>query len=106
MEQNFFYRLVIPVSQQGHSNVLLENVTFLAMSIVYAGYFFLIGVTGIPIVILTLANVALYSLTLAPIVWVILAEIFPNRIRGGGYVDRSNVSADWKLHVNLFLSCH
>jgi MFS family permease len=31
---------------------------------------------------MTLANVAAYSLTLAPVVWVILAEIFPNRIRG------------------------
>ena len=35
-----------------------------------------------PIVISTLINVAIYSITLAPVVWVILSEIFPNRIRG------------------------
>ena len=46
------------------------------------GYFFNAGVHGIPIVLLTLGSVAIYSFTLAPVVWVILSEIFPNRIRG------------------------
>jgi MFS family permease len=36
----------------------------------------------VPIVVLTLASVAVYSFTLAPVVWVVLSEIFPNRIRG------------------------
>ena len=39
-------------------------------------------IKGLTIVLLTLASVALYSLTLAPVVWVILSEIFPNRVRG------------------------
>ncbi|HEX6224987.1 MAG TPA: MFS transporter, partial [Chryseolinea sp.] len=46
------------------------------------GYLFLKEVLGLPVVLLTLTNVALYSLTLAPVTWVILSEIFPNRIRG------------------------
>lgn len=37
---------------------------------------------GLPVVLLTLACVAVYSLSLAPLLWVILSEIFPNRIRG------------------------
>jgi MFS family permease len=31
---------------------------------------------------LVLAAIGLYSMTLAPVVWVLIAEIFPNRIRG------------------------
>jgi MFS family permease len=54
------------------------------LAIVYGilGYLFFEEVTGLPIVVFTLTNVAIYSITLAPVVWVILAEIFPNRIRG------------------------
>ena len=53
-------------------------------------FFFYIGITfcfkldylGLPVVLLTLACVAVYSLSLAPLLWVVLSEIFPNRIRG------------------------
>ncbi|MFW5645426.1 MAG: MFS transporter [Bacteroidota bacterium] len=37
--------------------------------------------TGMPIVIFTLLKATLYSLTLDPATWVILSEIFPDRIR-------------------------
>lgn len=56
----------------------------ISIAVVYGviGYLFYLDIKGLPIVLLVLANVALYSLTLAPVVWVILSEIFPNRIRG------------------------
>ena len=38
--------------------------------------------TGSLVVLLTVTAVAFYSFSLAPIVWVLLSEIFPNRIRG------------------------
>jgi sugar porter (SP) family MFS transporter len=55
-----------------------------ALTIIYGliGLAFYFEILGWPIIILTLLNVAFYSLTLAGIVWVILSEIFPNRIRG------------------------
>lgn len=31
---------------------------------------------------LVLAAIAIYALTLAPVTWVLLSEIFPNRVRG------------------------
>jgi MFS family permease len=37
---------------------------------------------GLPMLLLTLAEVGCYGLSLAPITWVVLSEIFPNRIRG------------------------
>jgi SP family arabinose:H+ symporter-like MFS transporter len=37
---------------------------------------------GIHVLLLILAAIACYASTLAPITWVLLAELFPNRIRG------------------------
>ena len=48
--------------------------------LVGASYFF--KVAGIHLLILVVAAIACYSCTLAPITWVIISEIFPNRIRG------------------------
>ena len=66
----------------GRKALMLLGTGGLAIVYIIEGYFFHIEKLGIPIVVLTLASVAIYSLTLAPIVWVILSEIFPNRIRG------------------------
>jgi sugar porter (SP) family MFS transporter len=73
---------ILVIENMGRKKMMLLGTA--AMAIVYGltGYMFLKGVLGLPVVILTLANVALYSLTLAPVTWVILSEIFPNRIRG------------------------
>ena len=38
--------------------------------------------SGVHVLILVIIAIACYSFSLAPITWVILAEIFPNRIRG------------------------
>ena len=35
-----------------------------------------------PLLIITLTAIGLYSMSLAPIAWVLISEIFPNRIRG------------------------
>ena len=41
------------------------------------------NIKGLVPVVLVIAAIACYCYSLAPITWVILAEIFPNRIRGG-----------------------
>lgn len=70
------------VDRSGRKTLMLLGTGALAIIYLIEGYFFYTGVQGIPIVILTLMSVAIYSFTLAPVVWVILSEIFPNRIRG------------------------
>lgn len=70
------------IEKVGRKKLMLAGTASLAVVYGILGYLFLIGATGMPIVIFTLTNVAIYSITLAPVVWVILAEIFPNRIRG------------------------
>jgi len=54
------------------------------LTIIYAvlGYFYYSHITGLPLMLLVLLAIAIYAMSLAPIVWVILSEIFPNSIRG------------------------
>jgi len=46
------------------------------------GSAFYFGLKGIPVLVLVVTAIAIYAMSLAPIVWVILSEIFPNRVRG------------------------
>ncbi len=73
---------IMLVDRYGRKTLMLVGTGGLALIYIVEGYFFSVGVQGIPIVVLTLLSVAVYSFTLAPVVWVILSEIFPNRIRG------------------------
>jgi SP family xylose:H+ symportor-like MFS transporter len=56
----------------------------LGLTIIYAliaaAYAF--GIMGMPVLLLVLVAIAIYALTLAPVTWVLLSEIFPNRVRG------------------------
>lgn len=70
------------VDRVGRKFLMLLGTGSLMINYLVEGYLFHMGIQGWPIVVLTLASVAFYSLTLAPVVWVILSEIFPNRIRG------------------------
>jgi MFS family permease len=70
------------VDRVGRKFLMILGTGSLMVIYIIEGYLFHLGMQGWPIVVLTLASVAFYSLTLAPVVWVILSEIFPNRIRG------------------------
>ncbi len=54
------------------------------LAIIYVGiglgYFF--HLNGLPMLLLVLAAIGTYGMSLAPITWVVISEIFPNRIRG------------------------
>ncbi|WP_282135227.1 sugar porter family MFS transporter [Seonamhaeicola maritimus] len=45
-----------------------------------AGYYF--QVSGWPLLLLVVLAIACYAMSLAPVTWVILSEVFPNRMRG------------------------
>ena len=42
-------------------------------------YFF--QITGVFMIVLVVAAIACYGMTLGPVTWVLLAEIFPNKVR-------------------------
>jgi sugar porter (SP) family MFS transporter len=52
-------------------------VIYLAMSLCYR-----VHVQGWPLLMLVLAAIGCYAMSLAPVTWVVISEIFPNRIRG------------------------
>jgi MFS transporter, SP family, xylose:H+ symportor len=46
------------------------------------GLAYRMGLTGLPILMLTLITIGCYAMSLAPITWVLISEIFPNQVRG------------------------
>jgi sugar porter (SP) family MFS transporter len=52
-------------------------VIYIAMGFCYSG-----GVKGWPMLLLVLVAIGCYAMSLAPVTWVVISEIFPNRIRG------------------------
>ncbi|TQO39643.1 sugar porter (SP) family MFS transporter [Arenibacter algicola] len=56
----------------------------MGLGIVYAilGTAYYMQFTGWPVLLLVITAIAIYAMSLAPITWVVLSEIFPNRIRG------------------------
>lgn len=60
--------------------------------------FYFLHITGLPILILLITAIAVYAMSLAPVTWVILSEIFPNRIRG-----RAMAIATFSLWTASFL---
>ena len=54
------------------------------LSVIYfiLGTCYFLGVSGWPMLLLVVLAIACYAMSLAPVVWVVLSEIFPVRIRG------------------------
>ena len=73
---------MLTVDKLGRKTLLLFGTSSMAVVYGLIGYCFYAGYTGWVIVLLVLLNVMFYSITLAPLLWVVLSEIFPNRIRG------------------------
>jgi len=73
---------MLTVDKLGRKTLLLFGTSSMAVVYGLIGYCFYDGYTGWVIVLLVLFNVMFYSITLAPLLWVVLSEIFPNRIRG------------------------
>lgn len=63
---------------------LLMLLGYGGLVIVFAifGGFFMAGMKGVVMLLTVLTAIGLYAMTLAPTTWVVLSEIFPNRLRG------------------------
>jgi sugar porter (SP) family MFS transporter len=73
---------IFMVDNVGRKKLMLWGTASMAVLYGIIGWMFYQEISGLPIVIAILTNVLAYELTLAPITWVILSEIFPNRVRG------------------------
>jgi sugar porter (SP) family MFS transporter len=70
------------VDRGGRRPLMLFGSAALALIYFALGYCYHTGLTGLPMLGLVLAAIAAYSMSLAPVTWVVISEVFPNRIRG------------------------
>jgi SP family sugar porter-like MFS transporter len=78
----FTFVAIGTVDKYGRKILLLIGSLGLAGSYALIGLSYFLHFTGFPVLFLTILAIAFYSFSLAPIVWVLLSEMFPNRIRG------------------------
>jgi MFS family permease len=70
------------VDRGGRRPLMLGGSIGLAAIYVALGACYANNVTGLPMLLLVLAAIGCYAMSLAPVTWVVISEIFPNRIRG------------------------
>jgi SP family sugar porter-like MFS transporter len=73
---------IATVDRWGRRVLMLSGAFGLALIYLATGWAYHANIKGVIPVVLVVAAIACYCYSLAPITWVILAEIFPNRIRG------------------------
>jgi len=70
------------VDRLGRRPLMLLGSAGLGLVYVAMGFCYYSGVQGLPMLLLVLAAIACFAMTLGPGTWVVISEIFPNRIRG------------------------
>ena len=70
------------VERWGRRTLMLIGAGGLCMIYLILGTCYYMQVTGVMMVVLVVAAISCYAMTLGPITWVLLSEIFPARVRG------------------------
>jgi SP family sugar porter-like MFS transporter len=70
------------VDKIGRKALMLLGAGGLAGIYAVIGVFYFFHIQGLPLLIMVVTAIACYAMSLAPVTWVVLSEIFPNRIRG------------------------
>jgi SP family sugar porter-like MFS transporter len=77
----FTFVALFTIDRFGRRILLLTGVSGLVVIYTVLGIFYRLHLQGKPMLFLVLAAIACYAMSLAPATWVVIAEIFPNRIR-------------------------
>jgi sugar porter (SP) family MFS transporter len=70
------------VDSFGRRALMLVGCAGIGISHTLIGFAYLFHLTGLIAIIPVMAAIACYTFSTAPVVWVLISEIFPNRIRG------------------------
>jgi MFS family permease len=70
------------VDRVGRRSLMLAGCAAIGLSHLLLGGAYAAGLQGLPVLVLTLCSLGAYAVSLAPVTWVLIAEIFPNRVRG------------------------
>jgi SP family arabinose:H+ symporter-like MFS transporter len=72
------------VDRVGRKPLLLLGSAGMAIGLVAMGIFFQLHLTGLVVPLTMMFAVAFYAVSLAPVSWVLMAELFPNQLRATG----------------------
>jgi SP family sugar porter-like MFS transporter len=109
----FTFIAIFTVDRVGRRPLMLFGALGLALIYVVLGAAYYTESRGVHMVALIVAAIGCYAMSLAPVTWVVIAEIFPNRIRGAAM--SVAVVALWMActvltftfpYLNLYLGAH
>ena len=78
----FTFVALYTIEKWGRRTLMLIGAGGLGLIYLILGTCYFMGVTGVLMVALVVAAISVYAMTLAPVTWTLLAEIFPAQIRG------------------------
>jgi len=78
----FTFVAIFTVDKLGRRALMLLGAGGLAGIYAFMGAAYFFQITGWPLLLLVVLGISCYAMSLAPVTWVVLSEIFPNRIRG------------------------
>jgi SP family sugar porter-like MFS transporter len=109
----FTFVAIFTVDRLGRRPLMLFGAAGLALIYIILGAAYYTHSHGVYMVALIVAAIGCYAMSLAPVTWVVIAEIFPNRIRGAAM--SIAVLALWTActvltftfpYLNLYLGAH
>ena len=78
----FTFVALYTIEKWGRRTLMLIGAGGLGLIYLTLGTCYYLGMTGFLMVALVVAAISVYAMTLGPVTWTLLAEIFPNRVRG------------------------
>lgn len=78
----FTFIAMATIDRWGRRALMLFGAGSLAGIYALMGTAFYFDIKGLPLLILVIAAIACYAMSIAPVTWVVLSEIFSNKIRG------------------------
>ena len=78
----FTFVALYTIEKWGRRTLILLGAGGLGLIYLTLGTCYFMGMTGMLMVALVVAAISVYAMTLGPVTWTLLAEIFPHRVRG------------------------
>jgi sugar porter (SP) family MFS transporter len=78
----FTFVALATVDRWGRRSLMLFGSAGVAIAHLLIGLAYLMQMKGLAVLLFSLAAIGCYAMSLAPVTWVLISEIFPNRIRG------------------------
>ena len=78
----FTFVAIFTVDRIGRKSLMMIGAAGLAGIYAILGLCYFMEFTGVVMIVLVVLAIGFYAMSLGPITWVLLSEVFPNRVRG------------------------